>query len=137
MRRDWLLLDTDVISYLFRDDSRTDLFQSRLVGKTLAYSFMTEAELLRWGLLRDWGPRRTAQLEALLQGLVRLDYDQEVGRAWARITATCSRHGRSIAPSDAWIAATAVRAEIPLLTHNLKHFEVAAELCGLELFCLS
>jgi tRNA(fMet)-specific endonuclease VapC len=31
--------------------------------------------------------------------------------------------GRPVDPSDAWIAATAIRYNLPLVTHNRRHFD--------------
>ncbi|MFI5460493.1 MAG: hypothetical protein ACHRXM_34180 [Isosphaerales bacterium] len=41
--------------------------------------------------------------------------------------------GKPIAPSDAWVAAAALRHDTALATNNLKHFEAAESLCGLKL----
>ena len=130
---DWLLLDTDVLSYLLKGDSRARQFKPLLLEKMLALSFMSEAELYRWSIVRNWGEARTRRLEKALQRYLTLPYDREVGWAWAGIMARCSQAGRTVAPSDAWVAATALRHDIPLLTHNLRHFRAPAELCGLRL----
>jgi predicted nucleic acid-binding protein len=50
-----------------------------------------------------------------------------------RIVAASEDAGTPIAPTDAWIAAAALRRDIPLLTNNVKHFEAAESLCGLKL----
>lgn len=130
---DSLLLDTDIVSYLLKNDSRTRLFSRILEGRLLALSFMSEAELYRWSIQRGWGPRRVKQLRTALRRYVILPYDSETGWAWAEVMARCATEGRTMAPSDAWIAATALRHELPLLTHNWKHFEAAEELCDLRL----
>lgn len=62
-----------------------------------------------------------------------LQYDRDLGRTWARVVESCRQQGRTIADPDAWIAATACRHGIPLVTHNLKHFYDAERLCGLKL----
>jgi len=49
---------------------------------------------------------------------------------WARIK---SRRGRPIEDDDAWIAATAVRHNTPLVTHNPRHFR---NIDGLEILTL-
>jgi tRNA(fMet)-specific endonuclease VapC len=49
------ILDTDVISYLFRRDTRAEAYRPYLTGRFLAVSFMTIAELDRWALQRNWG----------------------------------------------------------------------------------
>lgn len=52
------LVDTDVISYLLREDTRADSYRAFLAGKELAMSFQTLAELRRWALLHRWGAAR-------------------------------------------------------------------------------
>lgn len=128
-----LVLDTNIVSFILKKDTRAKIFEPFLTGKILALSFMTEAELLRWSLERKWGTRKTSQLEKALLKFVVLPYDRELGWQWSRIKTECGRVGETIAHADAWIAATACRHELPLLTHNLKHFKSAETYCGLEL----
>jgi len=128
-----ILLDTDVVSFFLKDDTRAKKFEPFLTGKLRSLSFMSTAELYRWALTRSWGPKRIEHLERTLEDYAVLPYDRVLGWTWARVVSTCSRHGLSIAPSDAWIAATACRHDLPLLTHNMKHFRAAEELCGLRL----
>ncbi len=52
-----LVLDTDVVSYLFKGDTRADALRTHLVGRLLVVSFMTVAELDRWALAEDWEKR--------------------------------------------------------------------------------
>jgi predicted nucleic acid-binding protein len=33
------------------------------------------------------------------------------------------KRGRPVAPADAWIAATALLLDVPLVTHNSSHYE--------------
>lgn len=40
-----VIVDTDVVSYLFKGDTRGDLYEPHLVGALTAISFMTLAEL--------------------------------------------------------------------------------------------
>ncbi len=130
---DWLLLDTNVVSFLLKKDTRAGQFEPLLSGKMLALSFMSEAELFRWSIERKWGDKQIQRLASALRRYLVLPYDQEIGWSWAGITARCAGHGKTIGPSDAWIAATACRHDMPLLTHNVKHFENAEKLCGLRL----
>ena len=44
---DTVLLDTN-ISYIHKNDTRAQLYRKHLVGKRLALSFMTLAELFQW-----------------------------------------------------------------------------------------
>ena len=53
-----VIVDTDVVSYRFKKDSRARLYRPHLVGSTPFISFMTLAELERWSLERDWATIR-------------------------------------------------------------------------------
>lgn len=50
-----MVVDTDVVSYLFKRDSRAETHRVHLTSSLLLVSFMTVAELDRWTLERDWG----------------------------------------------------------------------------------
>lgn len=63
---DGYVVDMDVISYLFRDDSRAEQYRRFLIGSILAVSFMTIAELDRWALHRNWGRRRQERMAEFL-----------------------------------------------------------------------
>jgi tRNA(fMet)-specific endonuclease VapC len=128
-----LLLDTDVASYLFKKSPRGKRFRPMITGKRLALAFVSVAELFKWTLKRQWGSGKTAQLEVALQRYLIIPYDRDLAWAWARVVAACERAGTPIAPSDAWVAATALRHELPLATNNLKHYEAAESLCGIQL----
>ncbi len=79
------------------------------------------------------GPEKVDQLEAALCRYVVIPYDRDLAWAWARVMSAFENAGRPIAPTDAWIAAAALRHNVPLLTNNLKHYEAAETLCGLQL----
>jgi predicted nucleic acid-binding protein len=55
------ILDTDVVSMLFKGDSRAFSYRAYMTDRILGISFMTLAELDRWSLDRNWG---TAQASA-------------------------------------------------------------------------
>lgn len=116
------LVDTDVVSYLLRRDSRAEAYREYLAGKSLAISFMTVAELRLWALVRRWGAERRARLDEALRRFTVYYADDALCSAWAAIVAERERQGEPIAPSDAWIAAPAWLAGIPLVTHNRRHF---------------
>ena len=64
---DSIVIDTDVLSYLFKRDTRGDRYQSHIDGKLGVLSFMTIAELDFWANLRNWGAKRREELSAFLQ----------------------------------------------------------------------
>jgi len=119
-----VLLDTNVVSFLFKGDSRTSVYAPHLQGHRLAISFMTVAELFQWAAIRNWGAHRTEQLESSLQQYLVLPFDIALCRLWGETRAQCRAVGRPISPQDAWIAATALRHSLPLVTHNPNDFAV-------------
>jgi predicted nucleic acid-binding protein len=128
-----VLLDTNVVSFLFKGDSRAEPYVSHLENRRLAISFMTVAELFQWAAVRKWGEARKRQLEASFHNFVVLPFDIALCRLWGEIRADCRAAGRPISPQDAWIAATALLHNLPLVTHNPSDFEAIE---GLELITM-
>ncbi|MDE3074877.1 MAG: type II toxin-antitoxin system VapC family toxin [Chloroflexota bacterium] len=107
----------------------TSLFIAREVGRPLdtsglpdelAVSIITIAEL-RAGVLaaedvvvRD---RRLAALGAALT-LEPLLVDQDVAQAWARLRVLLRDAGARMPVNDSWIAATAMAADVPVVTQD-------------------
>lgn len=123
-----VLLDTDVVSYLFKGDTRATAFAPLLQGQRLAISFMTIAELFAWAFIRKWGMTRVMRLEQTLGTYVVIPIHVELCRLWGTIRAQQQAAGRAIAPQDTWIAATALRHKLPLVTHNPTDFQYIANL---------
>jgi predicted nucleic acid-binding protein len=123
-----ILLDTNIVSFLLKGDSRARSYVPYLQDRMLAISFMTVAELFQWAAIRNWGARRMSQLETSLQSYIILPFDIALCRLWGEIRAKCRAVGRPISPQDAWIAATGLRHHLPLVTHNPTDFEVIEEL---------
>jgi tRNA(fMet)-specific endonuclease VapC len=117
-----LLIDTDVCSYLFRDDTRAAGYRPLLENNLLCLSFQTIAELHQWASLRRWGEARRVKLAAWLRQFVILSPTILTAEHWGRIRASAQHLGRPMSPQDAWIAACALEHDLPLLTHNVKHF---------------
>ena len=57
---DFVIVDTDVVSFLLKGDTRAQAYRPHLQNKSLALSFMTLAELYRWAYERKWGQARQA-----------------------------------------------------------------------------
>lgn len=112
------VLDTDVVSFLFKQDTRAAFYQTRLTGLSVALSFMTVAELDSWALRRRWGPATVARLNHFISPFTVVPPDRQLCRLWAEVTVACRRAGRPIDSTDAWIAATTLQLGAPLLTHN-------------------
>jgi hypothetical protein len=61
-----VVLDTDIVSYLYKRDTRAELYRQHLNDPPFIISFMSLAELRRWTLGRNWGDRRRQELEKYL-----------------------------------------------------------------------
>lgn len=118
-----LLLDTNIVSYIFKRDSRAWAYAPTLQGNRLAVSFMTAAELYQWAIVRNWGRARTERLEQQIQTYLLIPPDLETCRRWGKLRAEQQLIGRTVDTQDAWIAATALQFALPLVTHNPKHFD--------------
>jgi tRNA(fMet)-specific endonuclease VapC len=114
-----VLVDTDVFSYILKGDLRAQLYRGHVHNKSVHLSFMTVAELYRWTLARDWGPERIESLGFSIAACTVLTEDTETRWNWARIMAA---KGRPRSSSDAWVAAIALRYDLPLITHNAADF---------------
>jgi tRNA(fMet)-specific endonuclease VapC len=125
---DVVLLDTNIVSFLLKGDSRARSYAPHLQGRILAISFMTVAELFQWAFVHNWGARRMSQLETSLRNYTVLPFDIVLCRLWGEVRANCRAVGCPISPQDAWIAATALRYRMPLVTHNPVDFEAIEEL---------
>ncbi len=124
-----LIVDTDIVSFLLKGDTRAQLYRPHLQGRTLALSFMTVAELYQWAYVRNWGDRKLTRLEEQLHRYVIVPFDNELCKQWASISVQRQRTGRPMSVQDAWIAATALRHNCPLVTHNSDDF---SDITGLE-----
>ena len=120
---EYVLVDTDVISYIFKEDTRGDFYEHHLENKLGIVSFMTIAELDSWATIHNWGDRKRNELELFLSNYTVIESDRELCRSWAAVHFQARRGGRKIETSDAWIAATALLYQIPLVSHNRKHFD--------------
>ncbi len=113
-----VVVDTDVVSFVFKGHPVAASYQPDLEGRTLLISFMTVAELERWAIQSGWSAARQEWLRLYLDRFVVLPYNRRLCRIWAEVTVAAQSRGRRIECADAWIAASALRYGIPLVTHN-------------------
>lgn len=123
-----VLVDTDVVSFIFKKDSRARLFRRHLTGQSLVISFMTLAELHAWALQHRWGSARREQLTRHLNQYLIHYADEMLCERWAEVDQQTRRQGQRILCADGWIAATALLLSIALVTHNPSDYAAVRDL---------
>ena len=122
------VVDTDVVSFLFKNHSLAPAYQAILAGRPLAVSLTTLAEIEYGMEAKNWGAARRDLMRRFLTRFTLLLPDVETARAWARIKSGCERKGRPITFADAWITAAALRLNVPLVTHNSSDYRAVEKL---------
>ncbi len=117
-------LDTDIIiDYLAGDrTARMVVLDLLFHEKTPSTTVINISELFRGVLRRQWAQRRKAQLQAFLDCLFIIDYDQSSAILIGDLLAQLDTQGTPIGFADTAIAGLCLSKEASLLTNNLKHF---------------
>lgn len=127
MADEFILLDTDVFISLTRGQRIAATYAPLVAGRLPVLSFASVAELWRGAYAREYGEESRRRLEATISATVVVPPTDELTRAWARISNEARANGHPLGQKaqihDAWVAATAIHHELPLLTGNVRHFE--------------
>lgn len=129
-----VVLDTDVASYILKKDTRAAQYREIIGSAELMLPFMAEAELLQWAELHQW---QSAKLQLLADFVARVRVvhsSRALAQTWARVMVDARRKGRRMDVADAWMAATALLYDLPLVTNNEKDYRAVA---GLRLLTAS
>lgn len=118
-----LMLDTNILSYIWKNDPLAQLYVPHIKGRTLVVSFVTVGELYFWAEDAGWGEKRIQQMESKLRNFIVVPSDHEIARCYGMVAKERKRQGRPISFHDAWIAACAIRHGLKLVTHNSRDFE--------------
>jgi predicted nucleic acid-binding protein len=94
-----VVVDTDVVSFLFRAHSLAPADEAIPAGRSLAVSPITLAEI-EYGMEE----RIRAPYAPLSRTLYSAATGYQTARAWARIRCGCEKKGKPISFADAWIA---------------------------------
>jgi len=124
------LFDTDAISEVLRRRPAPG-FMAWLarIPRTEQYTSAVVVGELFEGAHRSTDPRHLEGITArILPAITVLPYDVAVARVYGAIQAGLAARGRTMADSDAMIAATAAHHGLSLVTRNLRHFERVAGL---------
>lgn len=117
------VVDTNVFTAILRTRSPlAAAYTKHLRGRVLAVTYETVAEA-RYGALRGgWGQARVDRLEGLIGSTPLLPVDDEGASAAAQLRHQCAVIGHPLHQAehtaDRWIAATAIRWSLPLISHD-------------------
>src|SRR5271165_3314871 len=87
------IIDTDVVSMLFKGDSRARLYRRHMSGRLLGISLMSLRELERWPLERNWAAFQRAELARHLTRYVVLPASRELCAKWAEVSGRPAARG--------------------------------------------
>ena len=96
-----VVVDTDVASFLFKNDSRAQLYLPLMRNRDLLVSFMTEAELEQWILLAKWGDDRVRRFRTFMTGFASVPTSRDLILQWAEVMVAARANGRRIEAADA------------------------------------
>jgi predicted nucleic acid-binding protein len=93
-----------------------------LVGRPWVISFQTVAELHYGALKRNWGVRRVRELNRRIEAAEVVYPGPDLVSLYAELRARCERIGHALGQrdhdADRWIAATAIRLRVPLVSDD-------------------
>jgi tRNA(fMet)-specific endonuclease VapC len=113
-----IVIDTNILSFLFKNDTRARDYEKHLLSGPIFIAFVTVAEVERWALERNWGPRLRERLNEHLKNYIVYPFHRSLCTRWAEVCVSARRAGKPVGVHDAWIAATALELAMPLVTHD-------------------
>lgn len=123
------LLDTNIVSYWMRGDSRVIKKISERSPSDLAISLITYAEIC-YGIEKS--PRKKEERREKLNSIVSLidiiPMDIQAAHHYAKIRVYLEKQGTVISERDLQIASIAQSRDMILVTHNVKEFNRAQDL---------
>ncbi len=118
-----IVIDTDVFGADIVPGSKlSTLYEPIIVGRPAFICFQTAAELRYGALRRDWGEVRMRKLEARINEAETVHSGAELVLTYAKLRVDCERIGHALHQrdhdADRWVAATAIRLGIPLVSND-------------------
>lgn len=117
------VVDTDVYSSeLIPGSVLAERYRPLTLGRPTFISFQTAAEIRFGAVLRSWGEARRLRMEVRLAAAETVHSGRELIDVYVLLRADCHRAGHPLAQkihdSDRWVAATALRLDLPLVAND-------------------
>ena len=118
-----IVIDTDVFSADLVPGSRlAERYAPLITGRLAFISFQTAAELRYGAIRRGWGQPRILRMEATIERVEVVHSGPELVAVYAQLRADCVAAGHALGQkehtADRWIAATAIRLGLPLVSND-------------------
>ena len=113
-----IVIDTNVVSYIFNQDNRAGFYISQMRGIRGVISFQTLEEVWHGAYLRGWGITRRRELERHMRRYDVVWPDSDLVDVCAKLRHERRSVGRVMGQADAWIAATALLLDCPLASSD-------------------
>lgn len=123
-----VLIDTNIVSYMFNENSLAKRYKIHLRDKNPVIAAQSIAELRFGAYRRNWGTKRLGILESFIGHYLSIYPNDSICTTWAKLRTEAEQKGRHISQGDAWIAATTLTFGVPLVTHNRKDFDFVPDL---------
>jgi len=122
------LLDTNILSDLVRHPHGRIFDQIKDVGEQNICTSIVVAAELRYGAAKKDSSRLTTQLEAILQAIDVLAFEQPADTVYGELRTRLERAGQSIGANDLLIAAHALALDHTMVTDNEREFSRVKDL---------
>ncbi len=113
-----IVLDTSVVSLLFKGHERGDFYLPHITGQRAVLSFQTVEEVWFGAFKAQWGARQRNNLALHLEQYEVVWPDPETADISANLRVERERAGHKLNTADAWIAATALRLACPIASDD-------------------
>lgn len=118
-----VVIDTDVFGAdLVPGSKLAALYEPIIVGRPAFISFQTTAEIRFGALRRNWGEARQRKLDARIAEAEIVYPGPDLVLIYAQLRVDCERIGHALSQrdhdADRWVAATALRLGIPLVSND-------------------
>ena len=115
------ILDTDTVSYAFRDVGRVVAHIKQHTPSGICISAITLAEL-RFGASQKGSKRIHGLIDSFISQVPVMPFDDAAASKFGEIAAVLSASGVSIGDFDTMIGAHALDLDATLVTNNVRHF---------------